>query len=358
VSNKADEQFSNQFIDGTVDPRIVPKLAEVLVDLHNIKDFDPNFNQNVKPCMENLLENMKTALEMASKPLNPEDRTGAFCVSLGKDGLNKIAEAVIANYHKRDCLVHSDSHVFNVSVEAKPSIDNMESFGPDGSMVLCDWEMAFAGPIGKNIGLALAFPIGCMITHAINGHSDTSKSLHSYIDDLWDCCSSRLMEAGKTSDEIAVIQKNIVGWCGCFQFLAFYCIGCQREFFPVDNEEMRKNVHDALGVLGLKMMRFSFNAAFGADYKSSETIKTFFKSLYNDEMKRACSLYETSIKRMKPRKSSLLRASNRRFSDARMNFLTDLSLLDLFQAMESPMPHNKMSWTTHSIDSEPNLYSE
>ena len=56
----------------------------------------------------------------------------------------KIINAIIANYHKRDCLIHSDAHTFNVLVEAKPSIEELETFGPYGTMVLCDWEMAMA----------------------------------------------------------------------------------------------------------------------------------------------------------------------------------------------------------------------
>ena len=56
--SSADEQFCNQFIDGVVDSRIAPKLAETLAALHSIPDFDPEFNVNVKPCMENLLEQM------------------------------------------------------------------------------------------------------------------------------------------------------------------------------------------------------------------------------------------------------------------------------------------------------------
>jgi thiamine kinase-like enzyme len=53
-------------------------------------------------------------------------------------------DAHFAKYHDRDCLIHSDSHVFNILVEAKPSIEELEDFGPDGTVVLCDWEMAMA----------------------------------------------------------------------------------------------------------------------------------------------------------------------------------------------------------------------
>jgi len=109
--SKADEQFCNQFIDGSVDPRIAPKLANTLAALHLIKDFDPSFNETVKPCMEALLENtMKKSAMEASKLDNPSDRTEAYCTSLGEEVMLKIMNASIADYHKRDCLIHADSH--------------------------------------------------------------------------------------------------------------------------------------------------------------------------------------------------------------------------------------------------------
>ena len=140
--SKVDEQFCNQFIDGAVDSRVAPKLADTLAKLHNIKDFDPDFNSNVKPYVLNLFDNMITCGLEACKPENQKDRTGEYCVSLGEEVVMKIVNAHIANYNKRDCLSHGDSHVFNTLVEPKPSIEELEEFGPDGSFVLCDWEMA------------------------------------------------------------------------------------------------------------------------------------------------------------------------------------------------------------------------
>ena len=142
----ADEQFCNQFIDGSVDSRIAPQLANTLAELHLITDFDPNFNENVKPCMQSMLDNtMKPpAVEASRKTTNPKDRTETYCSSLGEELVTKIMDASISNYHQRDCLIHSDSHVFNTLVETKPSIEHLEQFGPNGTVVLCDWEMAMA----------------------------------------------------------------------------------------------------------------------------------------------------------------------------------------------------------------------
>ena len=142
--SKGDEQFGNQFIDGVVDPRIAPKIANTLATLNNIKGFDPDFNELVKPCMESCLEHMKAVARATSQTKDPSDRTEAYCVSLGEHVMMKIMDAHFDKYHRQDCLIHSDSHVFNTLVEAKPSIEELEEFGPNGSMVLCDWEMAMA----------------------------------------------------------------------------------------------------------------------------------------------------------------------------------------------------------------------
>ena len=61
--------------------------------------------------MEALLENtMKKSAMEASKLDNPNDRTEAYCTSLGEEIMLKIMNASIADYHKRDCLIHADSH--------------------------------------------------------------------------------------------------------------------------------------------------------------------------------------------------------------------------------------------------------
>ena len=142
--SNSDEQFGNQFIDGAVDPRIAPKIADTLAALNNIKDFDPDFNELIKPTIENVFEHMKAVVRATSQTKDPSDRTEAYCASLGEHVMMKIMDASLANFRQRDCLTHSDSHVFNILVEAKPSIEELEDFGPNGTVVLCDWEMAIA----------------------------------------------------------------------------------------------------------------------------------------------------------------------------------------------------------------------
>ena len=45
--------------------------------------------------------------------------------------------------------------------------------------MLCDWEMAFCGPIGRDLGVFLAFPLSCIVSHAANTQiSDAYKLLN------------------------------------------------------------------------------------------------------------------------------------------------------------------------------------
>lgn len=318
--SKGDEQLSNQFIDGAVDPRIAPKIAETVAALHTIEDFDPDFNQQVKPCMENLLEHMKCVAREASKSQDPKDRTESYCTTLGEDVVMNIINALTANYHQRDCLIHSDCHAFNILVEAKPSIEELEAFGKNGTMVLCDWEMAMAGPIGRDIGLAMSFPIGCMIAHAMNGHSEANESIEIYINALLDTYFAIMADAGKTEKEMAGILRSIVGWCGWFSYLGFYVLNVQ-DSFPVESEQNKKILHDSNGIIGMKLIRLAYDNDYVAASTSVDGIRKIFNSLREEEVARAQNMFTSRKRRMQPRRSSMLRAANRRLSDTQMLFL-------------------------------------
>jgi len=272
----------------------------------------------VKPCMENLLEQMKSVAISASNASSPKDRTEAYCAGLGEGFIRSIIDANIANYHQRDCLIHSDAHVFNLLVESKPSIEKLEEFGPNGNVVLCDWEMAMAGPIGRDVGLVLSFPMACMVAHAISGHSEANESIDTFVDALMDRYCSRMARAGKSPEEVASILRNIAGWCGWFQYLAFYVLNVQ-DNVPVDSDENRARVRDAMGVLGLKLMRLSYGAEHVTALTGLDDIRRSIRSLLEEEVALARRSYESAKRRrMLPRKSSVLRASNRRLSDTEM----------------------------------------
>jgi len=317
--SKADEQLCNQFIDGAVDTRIAPKLASTLATLHTI-DFDPDFNEQVKPCMLSLFDQMIAYVKITCEELKPKDRTEKHMVILGSELMLKTVEANLADYSTRDCLIHSDSHAFNIIVEAKPSIEELENFGPNGNFVLVDWEMCMAGPKGRDVGLALSFPIGCMVAHALGGHLDANESINAFIISLLDSYAACMSEAGKSPGEVASIIRNVTGWAGWFQFLAFYFLDVQMVDFPCETEHDRKYVKDAMGVLGLKLLRLSYDTDYFPEGATTEQVKNMFLSLVEEEVTETAHERLMHRRRRQPRKSSMLRATNRRVSDAMLNF--------------------------------------
>jgi hypothetical protein len=136
--SKADEQLSNQFIDGSIDPRIAPKLANALAAIHSIKDYDPCFNEQVSSYMDTSFRQLRSSIEDACVKSNPQNRTETYCAMMGTD-LLKVIDANHADFRKSDCLIHSDSHTFNILVEAKPNQRDLDLFAPNGTVVLCDW---------------------------------------------------------------------------------------------------------------------------------------------------------------------------------------------------------------------------
>ncbi len=177
-----------------------------------------------------------------------------------------------------------------------------------------------AGPKGRDVGLALSFPIGCMVAHALGGHLDANESINAFINSLLDDYASCMSEAGKTPEEVASIIRNVTGWAGWFQFLAFYYLDVQMVEFPCEGAGDKQYVKDAMGVLGLKLLRLSYDTDYFPTGATTEQVKKMFLSLVEEEVTETARKRHLNRRRRQPRKSSILRATNRRVSDAMLNF--------------------------------------
>jgi hypothetical protein len=253
-----------------------------------------------------------------SKSTSPTNRTERYMAEMGNIMTKLVQNQQFEYSNNRDCLQHGDSHVFNILVEAKPSIEKLEAFGPNGDVVQCDWEMAFVGPRGLDVGVLLSYPIMCQIAHGINGHTDSIESIKTFIVTLLDSYEERLAEAGKTPAEISDILRSVVGWCGCFHFQVYYFLRAFLDTVPVNSEEDRELVRDITGILGLKLTRLCYDHDFLAEGASSEEVRQKFMSLVDEEVTGTAHLILGSKRRMQTRKSSMLRTNNRRVSDAAM----------------------------------------
>lgn len=313
--SEADEQLGIQFHEGSVDSRIAPQLAETIANLHTIEHFDPDFNAQVKAPIIGLLEFVKQSSVEAARKECPDNRTEAYMATVGADTVEKILNSNIDDLtHTHDCIIHNDFHVFNIIVERKPSLEKLTKFGPAGKVIICDWEQAIVGPIGRDLGQALAAPIGCYIGHALNGYREAS--IENYINTLLDQYFNWMAQSGKSEEELTYIYRNAIGWIGWCQFVVFYFMKIQLNAFGVETEKLQAYMQDTLGLLGLKLMRLSYDTDYVPSSTNLKELKSIFTDLIEEEVTRAEGHFTSCNERMQQRKSSLLRNSSRRVSDA------------------------------------------
>lgn len=315
--SRSDEQMVNQFIEGSVDERIAPKIASALAALHNFKDFDPGFNSTVKPQLLDLYNQMdSSAKEIFASA--PKDRTTKYYHQLGKDKSMALIERSIDNYkNDADCLIHADAHLMNILVESKPNPDDLTSFGPNGTITLCDFEMSIAGPIGEDLGVTLCVPISLALAHAINGNDDANVSIIKFIDQLLGTYIAEMKAGGKNDEEMSYIVRNIIARCGMRGYLIHYMLDMIPQLpMPELSGQNIRHLADANGILGLEMMRFGFDDDYIESSATVDELIAKFNELLKEEMKRMSAIFASSGARASRRRSSILRATGRRISDA------------------------------------------
>ena len=224
----ADEQFANQWIDGNVDTRTVKPFAKAVAALQ-AQEVDPYFNEAVRPCLTSLWPEFTSKYREYLASDDDSDRFGAAIRAAGEERLALLFEKNLQSYNSREALVHSDLHCFNILVEKKPDPEVWDSFGCRGNFMLCDWEMAFCGPVGRDLGVFLAFPISCVVSHAANTQiSDAYKLLN--VAKLF--LNTYLDELDERYDQTATIRA-IMGWTGWFLYV-YASMDIHLEFLPVE----------------------------------------------------------------------------------------------------------------------------
>lgn len=248
--------------------------------------------------------------------------------SLGKEMLDKIITQYRKRLEDKDCLVHGDCHAFNMLVGAKPSIETLENFAESGDIVLIDWEFTRCGPIGTDIGTAHGFPIAACLTHAMNGEMTSSENILKFLDTLWDEYSATVSSEREMSD----IYKSMLSFCGVW-LLAYYKLGIHMEFLPLDeaNKEGLNRVKQSMGILGLKFMNWGFGSSGGEDLSTLPELRKRFEDAVAEETVQLLS--PTKAMRGRNRRSSMLRASGRRVSDA--HYFLGRNMSDMIMLLEA-----------------------
>lgn len=308
-----DEQFANQFIDGTVDVRCAEKLARGIATLH-CSEVDFNFNEKMRPWFHSLTPILQSIIDGLFNPEGNQDRVSALGHCLGRDATEAMFEHYKKTVDASECLVHGDLHVFNILVGSKPSIETLENFDSSGDVVLCDFEMAHAGVAGHDVGPLRSFPISCAFAHSINGHRNAALDILNWLDTVWDEYEAAMRSDGTSEQQTTKIFRDSLVFTALY-CLAYYGLDIHMEFLPIDegNVEDLTKVKESIGVLGLNC--FNWGTAGGSDL-SLEELKAKFKHCIEEEM--GGLLYIKKPRRN--RRSSVLRLTGRRVSDAALHF--------------------------------------
>lgn len=334
-----DEQWGNQFIEGEIDTRVIDQCARTL-SMINLADCDDNINQGFTDSMENITAGIIPLF------LGVVERDTDKAVVYARDVLGpEKMDAIIKEWNirskKKDCLLHGDAHVFNMLVEHKPNVSQLSSFGPKGDFFLCDWEMAHMGTKGQDISNFLSFPVMSAYFLAARGHLDKADGIIQSLKQFWNTYKANLVEGLQEKKEesnggkegididqyVTEVFYSAIGSFGFFSFIAFYCLNCFVEFLDTEGltDEEKKEVLAVVGWTGLRSMEVGFldtsaEQVFGDhDDERLSRMEFFFFGMIEKQIKQL-SVSGQASRRPSRRRSSVLRESSRRVSDADSGF--------------------------------------
>jgi len=299
-----DVQFSNQFMDGQVDMRVIDKLAETLAIL-NLTPVEAEWNENCRSCMQSLHPLFKQIFgQFVSLPDDQADAAAMYCKELGLEALELIVDNLDQEYAEtRQLLCHNDTKQFNILVEEKPS---PTEFGEKGTFAICDWEMTIKGRSGKDIGIFQAWAIACALCHAVQGHKQEAYHILDVMTRFWEKYETALREKGDKGDEYLLdAYKGCLGSCFLYLHVAYYMLVINAEDLPLEGvaENVAGQAKGAMGATGLKMGEVAYLDKH-SDFDLTQ-IKAFFEDTVRNE-----------IDSLLARRPSHQREAGRRPSDA------------------------------------------
>lgn len=315
-SSRLHEQAANIFADGgTIDKAYATKIASSLAALNSAEVTEPDFNEGMKEFFLSFGGMMQATFAgyLDESNENP-DRTAQRAREIGKDGMDEIYEEYCKEISRTDCYVHGDCHMFNMLVADLESRIN-EDEAAAGDVAFVDWEFAHCGSMGKDVGFAQAFPLACALAHAINGDLSSMKSILEFLNDLWEKYSASINLDGKDLSLVDV-YRNVVANLGSM-IGAYSSIGVNMQYAPIEegNAEALTKVRESLGVLSLEFYEIGFLGR-----PEGATLEDLRKKFSDAIQKELDHLAPEGMRRPSKRRSSLLRTSGRRVSDAHSYF--------------------------------------
>lgn len=156
-----------------------------------------------------------------------------------------------------------------------------------------------------------SIPVACILAHAISGNHEVSDGIIEWLDLYWQEYSSTMVRLdGKDDEFLCNSYRNALGWLG-WKLFAMSIFEWFIPFLPIEPEDADA-LKESLGVVGLTLMRLGFGG-----YENDLTLDEL-RSRLNTTIASEVSAIK-SARRGRPslrRKSSVLRVTNRRVSDA------------------------------------------
>lgn len=394
---KGDEQWGNQFIDGQIDQRVLKKAADTFAAIHTA-DYDVSLNHNAISSLQESSGKLFQALflqclDPSTMKENSNNKFNQYIHNeLGVQRYLQILDGLGQASKRKDYLIHGDAHTFNMLVERKPNPsrflenhnDNQNddddtdnnNFGTFGSFFLCDWEIAHAGPDGRDIGTLIGFPLIASFFHSAQGHVNVAKHLadsilDTFIDEYVHAVTEKKQkqkqkqqrtdnDVDDAADEDVAVSSSyfsprryvsILSWCGHWLFL-FYMLGIHKNLLNCDglSDETIQHMTEKVGILGLQLMELGFVQQEEEEQQQKETndekesnhvdkevfsnrrpdadtlnslnkLRGWFRKVIETEQNKLNEEFEQlsavrNLPRRSRRRPSMLRASGRRVSDA------------------------------------------
>ncbi|CAJ1941461.1 unnamed protein product [Cylindrotheca closterium] len=252
--------LANQFVEGTVDRRVLPKIASFVAELNLQSMNDPSLNEGIKDSYRSLYPTSKEAFGamVNSKEENDDDHFLAYAKKVGTSRFSDIIDAMGREYEKSECLLHGDMHSLNILVE--PFTEN--GFGEKGSFVLCDWEMAHAGVKGRDAGSFYAWPI-------LSAFFLIGRGRRKEADDVLDCILQFWNEYERTLVKVGGAQKGAMP-------------------FHLVSEFAREKIWASVGLTGLRCLEYAFMKE--EPHSTIEELQSWFGSLVSDQVELLCKV--------------------------------------------------------------------
>jgi hypothetical protein len=157
-----------QFVNGRIDKRLIARAARFLATVNttsldeNQSQFPTDYNDGIKETYRAVCPVFKAGFEqIATQSVTSQNQHFMdYALNGGVEAFAAAIDNSLVQYEQPDVLLHGDFHVMNILVEDLNENDNGDaiSFGPSGSLRICDWDMSHVGTLGRDIGERSLFP--------------------------------------------------------------------------------------------------------------------------------------------------------------------------------------------------------